>query len=29
MVLITHQPGEREGLRADGTHREFGLAPVA
>jgi hypothetical protein len=28
-VLITHQPGEREGLRADGSHREFGVSPAA
>lgn len=27
MVLITHRPGEREGLRADGSHREFGVSP--
>jgi hypothetical protein len=29
MVLITHRPGEREGLRADGAHREFGVSPHA
>jgi hypothetical protein len=29
MVPITHRPGEREGLRADGSHREFGVSPQA
>jgi heme-degrading monooxygenase HmoA len=29
MVRITHRPGEREGLRADGSHREFGRPPHA
>jgi hypothetical protein len=29
MMLITHRPGEREGLRADGSHREFGISPHA
>jgi hypothetical protein len=28
-VLIVHKPGEREGLRADGTHREFGQLAMA
>jgi hypothetical protein len=28
-VLIKHQPGEREGLRADGSQREFGQSPAA
>ena len=29
MVLIRHQLGEREGLNADGSQREFGqLAPA-
>jgi hypothetical protein len=28
-VLITHQPNEREGLRADGTQREFGRLAIA
>jgi len=28
-VLITHQPGEREGLHADGSQREFGQSPAA
>jgi len=29
MVLVRHQSGEREGLNADGSQREFGqLAPA-
>jgi len=29
MVLIRHQSGEREGLNADGSQREFGQLAVA
>jgi len=29
MVLVRHQSGEREGLNADGSQREFGQLAVA